>query len=176
MITEYDIARTSRADFSDDLRYRYKLRRCFAGSIDSPPVNPVVFCMLNPSTADAFVNDPTVRRCIGFAQDWGHTDLIVVNLFAIRETDSKKLRLFADPVGDENDAAFRDLPPGARVICAWGSHPLARQRALEMQSRFMNPNLFCLKQTQDGSPSHPLYLPKASTVKSWPGYAREVVT
>jgi hypothetical protein len=169
MITEYDLTRTSRADFSDDRRYRYKLRRCFAGSVESPPVNPIVFCMLNPSTASAFVNDPTVRRCIGFAQDWGHTDLIVVNLFAVRETDSKLLCKFSNPVGADNDSALITLP-ACPIVCAWGSHPMARDRARDVQTLFQNDRLFCLKQTQGGHPGHPLYLPKTATLKTWGGY------
>lgn len=175
MIVEYDLAHTSRADFSDDRRYRYKLRRCFAGSVDERAVKPLVFCMLNPSTASAFVNDPTIRRCIGFAQDWGYSDLIVVNLFAVRETSSKLLCTFADPVGPDNDAALAELPVSTPIVCAWGSHPMARQRA-EVAIKALGRGLFCLKQTQDGSPSHPLYLPKVSTLKSWNGYADEVVT
>ena len=175
MITEYDLAHTSCAEFSDDMRYRYTLRRCFAGSVDSPPVRPIVFCMLNPSTASAFVNDPTIRRCIGFAQDWGYTDLIVVNLFAIRETNSKILHTFVDPVGPQNNEALANLPRSP-VVCAWGSHPMARERAYSAVYHFGSARRLCLKQTQDGSPSHPLYLPKVSTLKSWPGYAREGVT
>jgi hypothetical protein len=169
VITEYDLARTSRADFSDDRRYRYQLRRCFSGSIDSPPVNPVVFCMLNPSTADAFVNDPTIRRCIGFAQDWGHTDLIVVNLFAIRETDSKLLCKHINPVGDDNMEVFADLPR-CSIVCAWGSHPMVRARARHVLTVLEDDRLFTLRQTQGGHPGHPLYLPKSAQLTPWRGY------
>jgi len=125
--------------------------------------------MLNPSTADAFANDPTVRRCIGFAQAWGHTDLIVVNLFAVRETDSRLLRSFVDPVGPHNDAALADLPACTPIVCAWGAHPLARERALDAV-KLLGPWLFCLKQTQAGHPGHPLYLPKTATPIVWAGY------
>ncbi len=170
MIVEFDLARASLAEFSDDYRYRYLLRRCFAGSVDAPPVSPVVFCMLNPSTADAFENDPTVRRCIGFAQSWGFTDLIVVNLFAIRETDSKKLSRFADPVGPDNNETLTDLPR-CPIICAWGAHPLAADRARFVLTVFEGDRLFCLKRTAEGHPGHPLYLSKASERTRWNGYA-----
>lgn len=176
MITEYDLTRTSYAHFSDDRRYRYKLRRCFRGSIDARAEKPIVFCMLNPSTADAFKNDPTIRRCIGFAQAWGYSDLIVVNLFAIRETNSKLLNGFADPVGPQNNAALADLPVCCPIVCAWGSHPMAIYRAATAVNYLPAGGLFCLKQTQAGHPSHPLYLPKVSKLKSWPGYAIQVVT
>lgn len=171
MIAEYDLARTSRADFSDDRRYRYKLRRCFSGSIDERAVNPIVFCMLNPSAADAFVNDPTIRRCIGFAQAWGHTDLIVVNLFAIRQTDSSQLRGYIDPVGPDNNEVFADLPR-CPIVCAWGSHPMVRERGRFVHRMLgeSGDRLFCLKQTQAGHPGHPLYLPKTATLKAWVGY------
>ncbi len=172
MITEYDLAHTSSAVFSDDRRYRYQLRRCFSGSVDLPPENPVVFCMLNPSTADAFVNDPTIRRCIGFAQQWGASDLIVVNLFAIRETDSKLLRSFVDPVGrPDNNETIASLPR-CPIICAWGSHPMARSRANDVLTILGDDRLSCLKLTQGGHPGHPLYLPNSSTVHHWGGYAR----
>lgn len=170
MITEYDLARASLAEFSDDYRYRYLLRRSFAGSVDAPPVSPVVFCMLNPSTADAFQDDPTIRRCIGFAQDWGFTDLIVVNLFAIRETDSKKLRSFADPVGPDNNALLAELPR-CPIICAWGSHAMAPARARFVLTILEGDRLFCLNRTAEGHPGHPLYLSKASERIRWNGYA-----
>lgn len=42
----------------------------------------VSFIMLNPSRADAQINDPTITRCINFALSWGYGRLEVVNLFA----------------------------------------------------------------------------------------------
>lgn len=170
MITDYDFTRTSCAQFSDDRRYRYSLRRCFNGHVDLDPVNPVVFCMLNPSTADAFDNDPTVRRCIGFAQAWGHTDLIVVNLFAIRETNSKLLCTFGDPVGrPQNNETIANLPR-CKIIAAWGSHPMARERAGIVLTILESDRLFCLRKTQGNAPGHPLYIPAAATLMPWGGY------
>lgn len=169
MITEYDLAHTSRADFSEDRRYRYSLRRCFAGSVDAPPVNPVVFCMLNPSTADAFDNDPTVTRCIGFAKRWEASDLIVVNLFAIRETHSSRLRGFIGPVGTENNETIACLPR-CPIVCAWGSHPMARDRARHVLTILGGDRLSVLKLTQGGHPGHPLYLKNSALAQSWGGY------
>jgi hypothetical protein len=169
VIVEYDLARTSCAEFSDDRRYRYKLRRCFSGSIDAPPVNPVVFCMLNPSTADAFVNDPTITRCIGFAKRWEASDLIVVNLFAIRETDSRLLRGFADPVGPDNNETIANLPR-CPIVCAWGSHPMVKWRARDVLTILGDDRLSCLKLTQAGHPGHPLYLKNTATAQRWGGY------
>lgn len=99
-------------------RYRYSLRRRWdaAGA-------RVAFVLLNPSTADGRRDDPTIRRCIGFAREWGFGGLEVVNLFACRSTHPGGLRSAQDPVGPENDrflAAAWDRAD--RVIVAWGNH------------------------------------------------------
>lgn len=166
MIVENDIALTSLAFFSECRRFRYQLRRCFDGSIAEPPRKPVTFIMLNPSTADAFVNDPTIRRCIGFAQAWGYTDLIVANLFAIRETDSKKLKSYPDRVGSENDAMLAQLGKHGPMIAAWGAHPLAVTRARAVQLIVGQP-LQCLRKTKSGAPEHPLYIPANTCPQPW---------
>lgn len=75
------------AEFSGCGRYRYSLRRRWA---DGGP--PACWIMLNPSTADAEKDAPTIRRCIGFSKAWGHNALVVVNLFALRSTDPTALR------------------------------------------------------------------------------------
>jgi hypothetical protein len=82
--------------------------------------------MLNPSTADASQDDPTIRRCIGFARQWGCGRLVVLNLFAFRATDPADLKRAADPVGPENRAWFDrtlvDDLVGGPVVCGWGVH------------------------------------------------------
>ena len=107
------------AEFSACGRYRYWLERRW--SADSP----AVFVMLNPSTADAKIDDPTIRRCMGFAKREGHGGLVVVNLFGWRSSDPRQLVLADDPVGPGNTRAIGEaLLMGAttsgRVICAWG--------------------------------------------------------
>jgi len=165
VITDYDLAFTASAQFSECRRFRYTLRRCFAGNVQEPPKSPVIFLMLNPSTADAFKVDPTVRRCVGFAKLWGRTDLIVVNLFAIRETYPRKLRGYPDRVGEENNAVLAALPDGP-IVAAWGAHPLAVERA-KVVARIIGRPLHCLRRTASGAPEHPLYIPGNTTLKPW---------
>lgn len=75
--------------------YRYKLWRVTG----APGTSVALFVMLNPSTADATDDDPTIRRCIRFARDWGHARLLVANLYALRATDPRALSRHPDPVG-----------------------------------------------------------------------------
>ena len=122
----------------------------------------VVFCMLNPSTADHQTNDPTVRRCIGFAESWGYARLIVVNLFAARSTDPKALPTMADPVGPDNDEWIRKHAREAdMIVAAWGNRGayLGRDRkVLEILASARD--VFALRITGQGSPEHPLYVPQ----------------
>jgi hypothetical protein len=153
----HNLGRTHAAEFSDDLAYRYRLRRSLTGDVLSAPERPVVFVMLNPSTADATTDDPTIRKCVGYAQRWGYTDILVANLFAVRSTDPSKLPTFADPVGPENDEVLQSLPRGVPTICGWGRDKFARNRTKVVAGLLRRP-LLCLGVNGDGSPKHPLYL------------------
>lgn len=119
--------------------------------------------MLNPSTADATQDDPTIRRCVGFAEARSFTHLAVVNLFALRSTDPEMLAVDHDPVGPENDKWIQEEIAKARlVVVAWGAHQFARERAahvLKMIPADLGP--VCLGKTKAGYPRHPLYVPKA---------------
>ena len=148
------------AIFDETAAFRYSLYRRWAEHGRS-----VTFVMLNPSTADAFKEDPTITRCIGFAKGFGYHALQIVNLFAFRSTDPKKLRQVEDPVGPDNDQYIREACyRGNSVICAWGAYAHLDGRDLEAwkQIRLEVPNVFCLGRTKAGHPKHPLYL-KATT-------------
>jgi hypothetical protein len=137
-----------------------------------PPKNPVIFLMCNPSTADELSPDPTVRRCIGYAQAWGHSDLLVANIFALRSTDPDELLRADDPVGPENDAVLASLPPDAPIVCGWGTHKATKKRgevvaAILRRHPLRTRDLLCLKMNADNSPAHPLYLPASLTQKPW---------
>lgn len=149
---------TGRASFDRSGRYRYALlRRWGAGG------RRVCFCMLNPSTADAEKNDPTVRRCIGYAQAWGFDELEVVNIFALRSTDPRALYEAEDPVGPGNDRAIgRAARRAEMVVAAWGHHGLLGGRGRSVvrlvRGARRDGDVRCLGMTQCGEPRHPLYL------------------
>ena len=151
-ITQAKLAQDG-AEFSDCGRYRYKLWRTWD---DARP--PVLFIMLNPATADAKRNDPTIRRCIGFARDWGFGGVRVGNLFAWRTPYPEVLRSVTDPVGQDNDGALHEMAGGAAlVVAAWGVHGAWRDRARAFRQTFSHP-LHALGITKAGEPAHPLRL------------------
>jgi hypothetical protein len=143
---------TGRAAFSRCRRYRYALWREWDASLPM-----VLFVGLNPSTADARQNDPTIRRCIDFARRWGYGSLAVGNLFALRTPYPRVLKAAIDPVGLRNDWWLRKLGREASlVIAAWGADGafLARsESSLELFDQ-----LWCLGRTRSGEARHPLYL------------------
>jgi hypothetical protein len=159
----------SHALLSDCGRYRYSLTRQWRFT---PDPRPATFVMLNPSTADALVDDPTITRCIGFAKAWGLDGITVVNLYAYRSTDPDGLWRVDDPVGPDNDlaiqtavreAARRDAP----IVAAWGVN--ARPDRVEHVLTFPGMDrLTALGETARGAPRHPLYMPSASPLTPWP--------
>lgn len=149
-----DTEASSGAVFSPCRRYRYVLHRVW------DPALPILAVIgLNPSTADAFKNDPTVRRVIAFAKLWGYGGIYMLNLFAWRSTDPKGLLEPSDPVGPDNDAALlKHVGLAAVTIAAWGvgGDILGRDRAVR---RLLGDHpLWHLGLTKDGHPKHPLYL------------------
>lgn len=140
------------ATFSPCRTYRYRLWRTW----DEDGATLAVIG-LNPSTADETTDDPTIRRCLGFARAWGYGSLLMVNLFAYRSTDPQGLLTVADPIGPENDDHLTRAAWG-NVLAAWGAHPLARERA-ENVLRMLNwRDVECLGVTKSGAPKHPLYI------------------
>lgn len=140
--------------FSKDGLYRYWLSRTIA-----PIGKKVTFICLNPSTADASYNDPTISRCINFAKQWGASTFIVVNLFAYRSTDPRALKVASDPVGPENDTWLKKaVTQSDLVVAAWGNGGNFNGRAELVKSMFPK-QLHALRLTKQGMPGHPLYLP-----------------
>lgn len=123
-------------------------------------------CMLNPSKADAYTNDPTVRRCIGYALAWDMNPLIVVNLFALKSTSPAALYAHPYPVGGYNDEVIEKAVQFANgyngiVVAAWGAHGKHMDRGKEIRNKGYE--LHALGLTSKGEPKHPLYLPKDAT-------------
>jgi hypothetical protein len=143
-----------RAAFSRCGTYRYALWRRWD---ESRPA--VLFVGLNPSTADAHRDDPTIRRCIGFANSWGFGSVIVANLFAYRTPHPKLLRAAPNPIGPRNDRWLRTLATDAGlVVAAWGADGEYLRRATEVSARLGDCR--CLGLTASGAPRHPLYVRK----------------
>lgn len=145
------------AYFSPCQKYRYMLRRQWA--MDAKRY--CLFVMLNPSTADAIEDDPTIRRCIGYAKSWGYDVLLVGNAYAYRSTDPSQLWTVDDPVGPENDERLAQMSALAGlVVAAWGSN-VQPGRAVEVIDTLRKFNdVHFLSLTRDGQPKHPLYLRK----------------
>jgi hypothetical protein len=150
------------AVFSECGRYRYALRRhltAFTGDNLR-----ILWVMLNPSTADANVDDPTIRRCKQFSADFGFNVMDVGNVYGFRATDPMLLTGMSEAasVGKENDHHLSRMAFQADMImCAWGTK-VSHRRALRVMSllRTAGP-LYALRITAAGHPAHPLYLPKS---------------
>ncbi len=151
------------AVFSPDRRYRYSLLRVWDFG------HYLTFCMLNPSTADETVDDPTVSRCIERAKMGGFAGLIVVNLFALRSTDPRALYSDPAPIGPDNDLAIlKACSMSKLVICGWGKHGALMERGQRVLKTMRDSGFVphALKQNLDGSPAHPLYI--GYDVLPWP--------
>jgi hypothetical protein len=144
----------SNAVLSDDLVYRYRLERQWEGSPTT-----VTWVMLNPSTADAHVDDPTVNRCISFTRRAGYGRLLIVNLFALRATDPTALALHPDPVGPRNLVhVSAALGEAQLIVAAWGAEPMALRSSVRLKLGTMAPagvDVVCLGKTGKGHPKHP---------------------
>lgn len=142
--------------FSECRKYRYALWRSWGGP-DSPYV---MFIGLNPSTANETVDDPTVRKCIRYARDWGFASLCIGNLFAICSKDRSVILAADDPIGLDNDKWLTMLSQHASLtVAAWGNSGSYQGRASAVIKTV--PNLRCLRMTKRSQPAHPLYLPSS---------------
>lgn len=152
----------SGAFFTQDNLYRFSLWRNWA------PGKPMLWIMLNPSTADEVANDPTVERCERRAVKGDYGGLEVCNVFAFRSTDPRKLKQVDDPVGPGNDGYILGCAERAKkVVCAWGN--LAGTRGIEVAKMLMDHGikLYHLGLTKMGHPRHPLYVPYEKQLEAW---------
>ncbi|WP_025897914.1 DUF1643 domain-containing protein [Sneathiella glossodoripedis] len=154
----------SDALFSECNAYRYKLWRRWA---DGPSV---AFLMLNPSTADATRNDPTVERCHRRAVEMGFGALEVINIFAFRATDPKDLKKAKHPIGPLNDEILLETARKANMtVCAWGSHGVHQERDMQVRKLLkdakITPHILAL--TKFDQPRHPLYVSYSTKPIPW---------
>ena len=142
------------ATFSSCRKYRYSLSRIW-----DKKKKYVLFIGLNPSTADEEEDDPTIRRCVNYAKEWGYGGFMIVNLFAYRTTLPSNLKKVKYPVGSENDKYIMTLSKKADItVAAWGNNGNLYSRDNQVLS--LLPNLMSLKVNKSGQPAHPLYLKK----------------
>ncbi|WP_437187249.1 DUF1643 domain-containing protein [Planctomicrobium sp. SH668] len=160
----------SEAVYSPCRQFRYSLVRRFGKPL-AKKSDRISFIGLNPSTATERVNDPTVRRCIGYARDWGYREFVMLNAFGYRSTDPAGLKAIEDPVGAPNlDTIVEWVNKSDVVVCCWGVHAVLNnhnQRLLALLSP-LKTRATCFGKTQAGHPKHPLYLRKdAPLVDLW---------
>lgn len=150
--------------------YRYVLER--PSEVEQPQFGPALFIMLNPSTADAEKDDPTIRRCRRFGRDWGYAGIKVANLYALRATKPRELWVHDDPVGIENNQYLMNLLLEHKdIICAWGVN--ARKKRVDHFIRLAqqaDARLWCLGTTKSGAPRHPLYVKRTEPLRQWVRY------
>lgn len=147
-----------------DGAFRYTLWRTW-----TPGLPVCGWIMLNPSTADATTDDPTVRRCVGYARAWGFGGIVVRNLFALRATNPAALLDAPDPVGPGNDVWLSRWDGVGRVVVAWGTGrwPRRHGRSTHVAALLAPLSPVCLRLAADGQPVHPLYQPANLTPISW---------
>lgn len=158
-----EIENQTGATFSEDRVYRYQLWRIWDKG--KSYLNVIG---LNPSTADETKDDPTIRRCLGFAKSWGHGGLYMTNLFAFRATKPADMKKQSDPIGPDNDKWLVETASNAGlVVAAWGANgdgnwgkPDGKWRQRDAQVERMIEKLHVFRLTpKGGMPEHPLYLP-----------------
>lgn len=158
------------AIISSCCRYRYELRREWDSRLP-----PYVSGMLNPSTADANLDDRTISRNVGSAQSAGCGSLIVWNLGAGRATDPRNWIAMQDPIGPENDSHIRRILSECRerngvAVVGWGNRGsfMMRDRAVLEIAKGVGITFNCLGVTKTGQPKHPLYIASCTRLTRWP--------
>jgi hypothetical protein len=154
--------------------YRYELRRTWDEQLPA-----LVYVMLNPSTADAEADDPTIRKCVGFAKRMGYGGIVVVNLYAFRATDPRDLIDSREAgvaiIGPENDRRILDaMYAASAVVFAWGATQTGRpsdiaERVATVRglAAVAHCKPLCLARSKHGDPRHPLMLGYAATPEPW---------
>jgi hypothetical protein len=154
------------AVFNEARTHRYLLIRTWDSHARRLP-----WIMLNPSTADAFADDPTIRRAKAFTRREGYGSLAVVNLFGLRATNPAALRSHHDPWGPHNGMFLHDqCQPGWTAVAAWGALGSIHGRSAEVTADLLRRgvNLVCLGTTKSGEPRHPLYVPAGTPLVPYP--------
>lgn len=152
----------SSAVIDETQTYRYVLKRIWGEG-----GKYITWVMLNPSIADAEIDDPTIRRCLSFSKTWGYDGMFVVNLFAYRSTSRDNLKsnknkiVYGKPIiiGPDNDSYLWEYAAKAKlVMVAWGNDGALLDRDKQVVNTISSLDLYCLGQSKNGHPKHPLYI------------------
>ncbi len=138
----------------EDRMYRYLLTRVWDSS------KPVIgFIGLNPSCADACIDDKTSLKLTTLSDSWGYGGFHISNLFAYRSTDSNALKNVSNPIGEKNNKYIMELINICEeVVLMWGNKGNLLNRNNEVLSLLNPNNTYCIRMTKSGNPSHPLFL------------------
>jgi hypothetical protein len=152
------------AEYSECGRYRHWLVRSW-GEPDAPFI---LWVGMNPSTAEADVDDPTIRRELNFSRELGFTRYVKVNVMDYRAT-SPKILLTVEPRSAINlPFILKVAGEASRVVAAWGALPKRlRHYADEVMEGLRDREVYCMGWTAGGDPRHPLYLPKTAECVLW---------
>ncbi|MEO3939311.1 DUF1643 domain-containing protein [Dermatophilaceae bacterium Soc4.6] len=155
---------TERYLYSSDMVFRYAFGRWWG---DTELGTTAIWVLLNPATGDTEQRHrPTLERCISRSRAAGHTGLVIVNLFALRNTDPRNLRTARDPIGPPNNEVLRVFTTaGAQTIAAWGGSGRLNGRSAQVGPLLGSP--MCLGTTRDGEPRHPLYVAADTPLVLW---------
>lgn len=160
---------TNICEFSPCRKWRYTLWRKWDEGFFEEPKGYMMVIGLNPSTADETKDDPTIRRCIAFAKQWGYNGLCMTNIFAWRDTKPEDMRKAEDPIGPANNHWLVECAQNADlIVAAWGKHGTYLNRSKQVVELMPKGKLVCLKKNEDGSPQHPLYIPSNIVPVSYP--------
>ncbi|MEE9902882.1 MULTISPECIES: DUF1643 domain-containing protein [Acinetobacter] len=150
------------ADISECNKYRYSLWRVWD---KNKPI--FTFIGLNPSTADHLQDDPTITRCINFAQSWGGGGIYMANLFAYRATNPQDMMAQDDPIGAKNDEYLKQLSSQSKyIIACWGNVGIYKQRSSFVKD-LLKGQLHYLELNKTGEPKHPLYIHSSTQIKPY---------
>jgi hypothetical protein len=150
------------ASFSPCRKYRYSLWRIWDRQLPK-----VMFIGLNPSTANEAQDDPTIRRVMGFAKEWGFGGVYMANLFAWVTPHPYELLTCPDPIGDNDFELAQTIRICDKHVFAWGAFAEAKNRAAHVVSS-INGRCYALAINKDGSPKHPLYVKGGTTPIPFP--------
>lgn len=165
---EFDDAMSRGAGMSSCHKYRYSLWRIWEARGPC-----VAFIGLNPSTADEVIDDPTIRKCIGFARRWGFGGLFMLNLFPLRATLPRDMKAAVDPLGGPaaDSVLLHYADQCQRLVACWGVDGAYRGRGDQVVNLLQaaGRELHCLGVTKDGQPKHPLYIPYDTKLELYRG-------